>query len=94
VTAATRLPVDPERLRREFPALTPEDIEAYVQVTRRILDAAVEARPRVTREALQGGRRAREKTARGEPLEAEEALLAGYLDALEKMQRKGSAPQP
>jgi len=83
------LPVDPERLRREFPALTPEDIEAYVQVTRRILGAAPAARPRVIRESLDGGRRARESAARGEPLEAGEALLARYLDAMAKMQRKG-----
>jgi hypothetical protein len=93
VTAA-RLPVDPERLRREFPALTAEDVEAYLEVTRRILGASPDARPRVTREALEGGRRARGKGARGEPLEAGEALLARYLDALAKMQRKSPAPQP
>jgi hypothetical protein len=91
VTPAARLPVEPERLHREFPALTHEDVEAYVQVTRRILDAAGGERPRVTREALEGGRRAREKAARGEPLDAGEALLARYLDALAKMQRKGPA---
>jgi hypothetical protein len=94
VTTSARLPVEPERLRREFPALTAEDVAAYVQVTRRILDAAADARPRVTRDALEGGRRAREKAARGEPLDAGEALLARYLDALAKMQRKGPAPEP
>jgi hypothetical protein len=28
------LPVDPERMRRQFPALTDADLEAYVTVTR------------------------------------------------------------
>ena len=83
----TDLPVDPERLRREFPALTPEDLDAYVEVTRRILGAPPAARPRVTREALDGARRARDKAARREPLDATEALLVRYLDAVEKMQR-------
>jgi hypothetical protein len=86
------LPVDPERLRREFPALTAEDVEAYAQVTRRILGAAPEARPRVTREALEGARRAREKAARGEALNDAETLLARYLDAVGKMQRKDRSP--
>jgi hypothetical protein len=82
------LPVDPARLRREFPALTPEDLDAYVQVTRRILDAAPPARARVASEAVAGGRRAKDKAARGEVLEAGEALLLRYLDAVAKMQRK------
>jgi hypothetical protein len=94
VTTAGARPVDPERLRREFPALTPEDIEAYSQVTRQILGAAPATRPRVTREAIEGGRRAREKGARGEPLEAGEVLLGRYLDALTKMQRKGPSGDP
>jgi hypothetical protein len=80
------LPVDIERLRREFPALTDDDLQAYVSVTRRILAAAPDARGRVTREAVAGGRRAREKATRGESLGAEEALLARYLDAMGKMQ--------
>ncbi len=82
------LPVDPERLRREFPALTAEDVDAYVQITRRILGAAPDARPRVTREAVEGARRAREKAGRGEVLDGREALLVRYLDAVDKMQRK------
>ena len=86
----TDLPVDPERLRREFPALTPEDLDAYVEVTRRILGAPSAARPRVTREALAGARRARDKAARREALDATEALLVRYLDAVEKMQRSVS----
>jgi hypothetical protein len=88
-----RLPVDPERLRREFPALTAEDVDAYVQITRRILGAAPDARPRVTREAIEGARRAREKAGRGEALDGGEALLVRYLDAVEKMQRQ-KAPSP
>lgn len=87
-----RLPVDPERLRREFPALTAEDVDAYVQITRRILDAAPEARPRVTREALEGARRAREAAGRGEALDAAQTLLVRYLDAVDKMQRKAASP--
>lgn len=84
-----KLPVDPERLRREFPALTAQDLDAYIEVTRRILDAPAEARPRVTRDALEGGRRAQDKAARGEPLPPPEALLARYLEAVGKMQKKG-----
>lgn len=89
-----RLPVDPERLRRAFPALTSGDLEAYVEVTRRILGADPGARARVAREALAGGRQARDKAARGEDLGEAEALLARYLDAVGKMQRKGSAGPP
>lgn len=65
-----------------------------MQVTRRILGAPPADRSRVTREALDGARRAREKTARGEPLEPGEALLARYLDALAKMQREGPPGGP
>jgi hypothetical protein len=83
------LPVDPERLRREFPSLTDGDVEAYIEITRRILSAAPDARGRVTRETLAGARRAREKASGGQALDAAETLLARYLDAVEKMQRKG-----
>ena len=81
--------MDPERLRREFPDLTAQDLEAYAEVTGRILDAPPAARPRVTRDALEGGRRARDKAGRGEPLEPAESLLARYLNAVAKMQGKG-----
>jgi hypothetical protein len=87
-----RLPVDPGRLRREFPALSPEDLEAYVAVTTRILDASPAARAQVTREAVAGGRRARDKAARGEALDPAEAILARYLEAVEKMQRRSPRP--
>jgi hypothetical protein len=86
-----RLPVDPERLRREFPALTSEDIAAYVEVTRRIMGAAPDARGGVAREAVAGGRAARDKAARGHALDAAEALLLRYLDAVGKMQPKAPA---
>ena len=52
------LPVDPERLRRQFPALTDEDVEAYVTVTRRILSASAADRARLTRETLARARAA------------------------------------
>jgi hypothetical protein len=83
-----KLPVDPARLRREFPALTEQDVDAYVQITRRILGAAPDARPRLTRETLEGARRAREKAGRAETLDPGETLLVRYLEAVEKMQRK------
>jgi hypothetical protein len=89
--AGDRLPVDPERLRREFPSLTAQDLEAYVEVTRRILASPPERRAGVTRDALAGGRRARERAARGESLDAEDGLLSRYLDAMGKMQGKGPA---
>jgi len=81
------LPVEPARLRQEFPDLTEEDILAYVAVTKRILESAVKDRARVTREALEAGRAAREKAARGERLASEEALSMRYLAALDKVQR-------
>jgi len=91
VTAAgPKPPVDAERLRRQFPALTDDDLAAYLEVTRRILAAAPDARPRITREALTGGRQAREKAARGETLSAADALLARYVDAMGKMQGRVS----
>lgn len=65
-----------------------------MQVTRRILGAPPAARPRVTREALDGARRARDKATRGERLEPGEAVLARYLDAMAKMQRKGPPGGP
>jgi hypothetical protein len=82
-------PVDVDRLRREF-ALSEDDVQAYTEITRRILGAPPDARANVTREALAGARRARDKAARGEALAAPETLLLRYLAALEKMQRKGA----
>ena len=87
-------PVDLDRLRREFPALTEDDVQAYVEVTGRILGAPPDARGRVTREAVEGARRAREKAGRGEALSPEETLLHRYLAAVDKMQRKGPPAGP
>jgi hypothetical protein len=39
-----------------------------------------------------GGRRARDKAARGEALDPAEAILARYLEAVEKMQRRSPRP--
>lgn len=80
------LPVDPERLRRLFPALGEEELAAYVKVSHRILGQSPGARAAVTRSALADGRRARDKREAGGTLSPEEALLGRYLDALEKMQ--------
>ena len=76
------LPVDVERLRREFPALTAEDLDAYAAVTRRILAARDPAdRARITRETLARGR-----AAPTEPRDADERLAARYVAAVAKMQ--------
>ena len=77
------LPVDVERLRRQFPALTAEDLEAYAAVTRRILSAAAPAdRARITRETLARGHAARAKA----PKDDDGRLALRYLTAVEKMQ--------
>jgi hypothetical protein len=77
------LPVDVERLRREFPALTAEDLDAYVAVTRRILGAGDPAdRARITRQTLARGRAARA----AEPRDDDERLAVRYVAAVAKMQ--------
>jgi hypothetical protein len=77
------LPVDVERLRRQFPALTAEDLEAYAAVTRRILAASDPvARARITRETLARGRAARG----AEPRDEDDRLALRYLTAVDKMQ--------
>jgi hypothetical protein len=81
-SAEPALPVDVERLRRQFPALTAEDVEAYVAVTRRILSARdATDRARITRETLARGR-----AASAEPRDGEERLAARYVAAVAKMQ--------
>jgi hypothetical protein len=82
----SELPVDAARLRREFPDLSEEDLEAYVSVTRSVLGDAA-ARGRRMREVMDGGRRAREKAATGGALTPQEQTLVRYLAALAKMQR-------
>ena len=80
------LPVDPERLRAQFPELSDADLEAYVTVTRRILGEKTN-RPRVTREILSTAERARAQQEAGAQLSADETTALGYLRAVEKMQR-------
>jgi len=86
---ARDLPVDPARLRRQFPDLTDGDIAAFEEVTRRILgEANAEARARLAREIVTRGRQAREREAAGTTLSAEESLAARYLAAVDKMNPK------
>jgi len=81
------LPVDPERLRRQFPELTPEDLDAYEAVTRRILaEPSADRRARLTRDTLARGRQAREKQAAGGALTADEVRDLRYVEAVTKMQ--------
>ena len=79
------LPVDPERLRQQFPSLTDDDLAAFEEVTRRIL-ADPRARGRVLAETMTLAQRAREKQAQEIPLEPEERLALAYASALGKMQ--------
>ena len=81
------LPVDPERLRRQFPDLTAHDLASYTEVTRRILaEASVDKRTRLLRDTLARGRQARDKQAGGAALTAGEELDLRYLQAVAKMQ--------
>lgn len=78
------LPVDPERLRREFPALTDADLEAYVAVTRSVLKDP-RTKGRAMREVMAQAQAARGKAA---DRTAAEDLALRYLAAVEKMQRR------
>jgi len=81
------LPVDPARLRRQFPGLTDGDMQAFEEVTRRILaEGRPDARAKLTREIVAAGRQARERAAAGAKLSADESLAARYVAAVEKMQ--------
>ena len=81
------LPVDPERLRRQFPELTAEDVAAYEGVTRRILtEPSPDQRARLVRDTLARGRQARDKQAAGAALTEAQALDLRYLQAVAKMQ--------
>ena len=81
------LPVDPARLRRQFPGLTDDDVAAYVDVTRRILaERDPAARAKVTREVLARGRAARESGSG----DAADRVAAAYVSALAKMQGGGT----
>ena len=81
-TGEAPLPVDVARLRREFPALTDEDVEAYVAITRRIVATPASDRARVTRDTLARGRAARD----GGPRDDDDRLALRYLAAVQKMQ--------
>ena len=81
----TDLPVDPDRLRKQFPELTDEDVEAYTGITRRILEKNGPAeRGKLTRDIMETARTARAKST-AELTERERQALR-YLDAVEKMQ--------
>jgi hypothetical protein len=81
------LPVDPERLRRQFPDLTADDLAAYTEVTRRILgEASPDKRARLLRDTLARGQQARDKRAAGAALTEGELLDLRYLQAVAKMQ--------
>lgn len=84
------LPVDPERLRRQFPALDDADLAAYADVTQRIL-ADPRSRGRVLADVLSAAARAAEKEAAGTALEPAERTAAAYVRALRKMQGPGPA---
>jgi hypothetical protein len=85
--AGRDLPVDPARLRRQFPDLTDGDVAAFEEVTRRILEEPrPDARAKLTRQIVAQGREARERAAAGTALSADESLAARYLAAVEKMQ--------
>ena len=85
--AARDLPVDPARLRRQFPDLTDADIAAFEEVTRKILgEGKPEVRARLTREIVARGREASARAATGATLSTEETLAVRYLAAVEKMQ--------
>ena len=87
------LPVDPGRLKGEFPELTADEVDAYVTITKRVL-AKPETRARVMREIMAQAAEAQQKAAAGGRLKAEEALLVRYLRAVSKMQRSTVTGRP
>jgi hypothetical protein len=80
------LPVSGERLRREFPALTDEDLAAYEAVTRRLLGDQ-RRRGQLLAELMSAAQQARAKQAAGAGLDEAERLAVAYVEALRKMQR-------
>ncbi len=80
------LPVDPARLRAEFPDLTDDDLDAFVRVTQRVL-ADPAAKGRIMREIMTCAQAARGKAGAGGRLDPEETLALRYLAAVGKMQR-------
>jgi hypothetical protein len=80
------LPVDTQRLQGQFPDLTDDDLQAYAEVTRRILDEPPATRGRLIRAFVARGREAEGKAGAGAPLDAEDALSVRYVKAIAKMQ--------
>jgi hypothetical protein len=79
-----KLPVPPERLKERFPSLTDDDLQAYTEVTTRLLGRAKKGK--ALSEIMTMAVRAREKEAGGETLDPDELLALRYLRAVEKMQ--------
>jgi hypothetical protein len=75
------LPVDPQRLQAAFPELTPEDLEAYGEVTKRLLEAGRERGALLRSLVLLGGKAEEQGAASGEEL-----LALRYFRAVRKMQ--------
>ncbi len=79
-----KLPVPPERLKDRFPSLTDDDLQAYREVTERLLGEV--RKGRALSEIMAAGQRAREKEAAGATPDEAESLALRYLRAMEKMQ--------
>ena len=83
----TNLPVDRDRLKKQFPELTDADLQAYETVTQRILgNRNPMERAKVTRAVLETGRAAKAKAETGGMLTEDERQALSYLDAVGKMQ--------
>jgi hypothetical protein len=80
--------VNPERLKKEFPDLTEEDLEAYVTVTRRLL-ADPTKRVQVLEDVKAKAQAAQAKAGAG--LSPDEALAGRYMQAIQKMQKRPPA---
>ena len=93
MTKGPSLPVDPGRLKDQFPELTTDELAAYVTITKRVL-AKPETRARSMRGIMAQAAEAQEKAAAGGRLKAEEALLVRYLRAVGKMQRSTVTGRP
>jgi hypothetical protein len=79
-----KLPVAAERLKQRFPSLTDDDLQAYTEVTTRLLGQA--SKGKALSEIMTTAVRAREREAGGAVLDPEERLALRYLRAMEKMQ--------
>jgi hypothetical protein len=86
------LPVEPDRLRREFPALSDEDLAVYADVTRSVMALEPDARGARVRELIEKARDARAKLELGRKVPESDLRLVRYLAALEKMQGPAARP--